>query len=76
MTLRQFLSVLSSNAGTQVKLLTLDETELLTFNIEGYTSVESDILDRVVKKTSIIKNTTGVTLKVILYDIPEGTSEG
>lgn len=73
MTLRQFLSVLSGNKGTSVTLLNLEETELLTFNIEGYANVESDILDRNVKKVTVNKTSNAVALKVMLFDATEAT---
>jgi len=78
MTLRQYLSAMAGNKGTQITLLTLNETELLTFNVEGYEAVESDILDRGVKKVDLIKTPTTVGLKITLFDLvvlpesPEG----
>ena len=68
MTLRQFLSVLSTNKGTQVTLLNIEDVELLTFNVEGYESLESDILDRGVKKVFMSKTPTAVSLKITLLD--------
>ena len=65
MTLRQFLSVLADNAGIPVTLKE-GETELLTFNIEGYEAVESDILARTVSKVSLLKTGPSVKFVVIL----------
>lgn len=79
MTLRQFLAVMSMNKGTQVTLQDLEENQLLTFNIEGYETVEGDVLARVVKKALVTTKAPGssvIAIKVILYDAPGGTSEG
>jgi hypothetical protein len=67
MTLRQFLSVLASNKGTQVTLVDLEDTELLTFNIEGYETVEGDVLARGVKKATLSRTPQNVSLKIVLF---------
>ena len=62
MTLRQFLAALASNTGTAVTLKT-GETEILTFNVEGYEAVESDILAYTVSAATLVK---GPNVKLVI----------
>ena len=66
MTLTQFLAALSGNKGTQVTLIDAEQTELLTFNIEGYEAVESDILALEVDNVVITKTPNTIQMKVYL----------
>lgn len=68
MTLRQLLTVFDDNKGTSVTLMNLEGVDILTFIVEGFMAVESDILDRGVKKVTIIKTPTAASLKITLYD--------
>ena len=76
-TLRQFLSVMSDNTGVMVTLFNFDETELITFNIVEYATIESDILDRKVKAARLQKSPSEITLKVTLFPAEElsGTND-
>ena len=76
MTLRQFLAVLSSNKGVSITLMDSEDVELLTFNVEGYQTVESDVLDREVKKAVLSKTPNNIILKVTLNPatINDGTN--
>lgn len=67
-TLRQLLSVMSDNTGVMVKLFNLNDTELITFNIVGYATIESDVLDRKVKLVKMQKTPSEITLKVTIFD--------
>ena len=75
MTLAQFLSVMSeTNPNTMVKVLSNDGTsvsELIVFNIEGYTSIDSTLLGRTVDNVVISKAVASadVTLKITLTSI-------
>lgn len=55
MSLRDFLAALAGNIGTPITLKDSTDKELLTFNVEGYEAVESDILDYIVSSATLTK---------------------
>lgn len=71
MKLIDVLKALVVNTNLSVTLVDSDETTLITFNSQGYSSIESDLGDKEVKKIKITSN-SAVTL--ILGDLL-GTSD-
>lgn len=64
MTLSDLLVALASNQKLYITLAENDGTALITFNAVGYTSVESDLGARIVKKITIESpNTVTITLE-------------
>ncbi len=66
MTLRQFFAALAGNKGMSVTLINAEKAELLTFNIEGYEAVESDILALEVDTVTITRTPNAIQMKVYI----------
>ena len=56
MTLQNLLPTLSKNASLNITLIDSDDTNLITFNAAGYTSVESDLFSRTVNRITVESN--------------------
>lgn len=56
MNLQNLLPTLSKNAGLNITLVDSDDTNLITFNAEGYESIESDLFTRTVSKITVDSN--------------------
>ena len=63
MTLREFLETLEENKGFSITLANAEGDVLITFQAEGWQSVESDILDKEVKKVLISNSKMTIRLK-------------
>lgn len=67
MKLSDLLVALSNNKKLYVTLLDDNDTELITFNAEGYAAVEGDLGDRIVKR---IRLTSPSTMSISIEDAP------
>lgn len=56
MTLQNLLPTLSKNSSLNITLVDSDDSNLITFNAAGYTSVESDLFSRTVNKITVESN--------------------
>ena len=56
MTLQNLLPTLSKNSSLNITLVDSDDSNLITFNAAGYTSVESDLFDRTVNRITVESN--------------------